>query len=310
MDTHSQRNSKPRTLLLLLVLGVLAYALGLAGFTAGWNADPNYRNVSIDTKVNITGSAPVITNVTVTGPVILTPGALTYVVCNVTVRDYNGYNDIRIVNATLFHQTSSEWAGDENNTHYTNSSCNVTSDQQDGSYANYSCIFPVNYYALNGTWNCTARVNDSINLRGMRTSAFTVSGIYALNITQTALDFGNLSAGDYSDNITANVTNIGNLNINLSVLGYGKTMGDNLSFYCDQGNLSVGLLRFAANATADYAGKQMLNSSYKSVYGLTINKTTDANSSLNSTYWELYADPAQVAFGQCNGTIVFQAMAS
>jgi hypothetical protein len=38
-----------------------------------------------------------------------------------------------------------------------------------------------------------------------------------------------------------------------------------------------------------------------------VNKTNGTSAATNSTWWELYVDPLQPAFGQCNGTIVFQA---
>ena len=66
----------------------------------------------------------------------------------------------------------------------------------------------------------------------------------------------------------------------------------------------------AANSTADYATKQTLATAYNQVAGLKINKTTNANYSLNSTYWEFYADPNQVGFGNCTGFVVFQAEAA
>jgi hypothetical protein len=305
------RSNGPR-LLVLLLLGLFAYAVGLSFFTVGWSADANYRNVSIDTRVNITGSAPTITQVQISTPIVLNAGNLTIITCKLLVRDYNGYDDIRRVNATLFHQTSSEYAADENNTHYTNTSCSNITSEQGGYYGNYTCTFLVNYYALNGTWNCTAHANDSRNLLSLpKTNSSTISPLYALNVTTTLLDFGNVAGNEYSNNVTANVTNLGNININISVKGYGRTMGDGYSFVCDQGTLSVDLMHFAANTSANYAGKQNLSTTtYQSIYGLTINKTTNANVSLNSTYWELYAEPTQVAFGMCNGTIIFQASAS
>jgi hypothetical protein len=299
-----------KALLLLLVFGVGAYLLGLSFFASGWEAGPNYRNVTVDTTVNITGSAPVIMNITVPAAQTLTAGTWTAVSCNVTVRDYNGFADIGTVNATIFHSTSTLFAADNNNTHYTNASCAGISGQENGYFKNYTCTFPVEYYALNGTWNCTAFVNDSINLRNNGSEMLTINGLYALNLSQPLIDYGDLAAGEYSENISVNISNYGNLPINISVLGYGNAPGDGLSFDCDQGNLSIDLQRFSANSSANYADKNTLDGTRQQIGNLTIVKAIDAAGSKNETYWQLYVDPFQPAYGICNGTIIFQAEAS
>jgi hypothetical protein len=124
------------------------------------------------------------------------------------------------------------------------------------------------------------------------------------------VDYGSIAAGDRSNNISVNVTNMGDLNINISVLGYARNFSDNLSFVCDQGNYSIDLEHFSANPAHDYTAKQSLNSTYKAINGLTINKTSNESVSLNTTYWEFYADPLQTAFGNCTGFLVFQADAA
>lgn len=278
-------------------------------FSFSYTQGPNNRNVSIDTQVNITGSAPTVMKVTPQQNIVLSAGGLAAVTCNATIRDYNGYSDLNNVNGVFFHSSSTVNAVNENNTHYTNSSCDPIAGEQNGQYANYSCTFFVNYYAINGSWNCSVFVNDTIDLRSNSTNSTTINPLYALNVT-TLMNFGNLSGGDYSENTTADVTNLGNLPINVSVYGYGRAAGDNLSFVCDQGNFTIGLMHFSGNVSADYSQKQSLNSTpatAKYVSGLTINKTVNAAYSINSTYWQFYANPAQPAFGQCNGTIVFRA---
>jgi len=301
-------NIRSTALPLLLVLTVFAL---LAQFSWSFGQGLNNRNVSVDTEVNITGSPPVVQSVVVGGStnVTLTAGFITYLTCNATVRDWNGWADPQVMNATLFHSSSTENAADNNNTHYTNASCAKTDN--DGNYlVNYTCAFPVNYYALNGSWNCTVHVNDTFGLNGAGSGKGNISSLYALNVT-VLIDYGNLSAGEYSNNQTANITNLGNVPINISVLGYGgNNIADitkNLSFFCDQGNLSVGLQHFSTNPADNYAAKQVLSNTSRRVTGLTINKTTNASYSYNTTYWELYIDPVQVAFGRCNGTVVFQA---
>jgi len=292
----------------MIILGVLAYSLGLSFFAYSWTPGPNYRNVTVDTTVNISGSTPTILSVVMQNPITLNAGVERFITCNVSIRDYNGFADLQVVNASLFHSTSTEGAALDNNTRYVNTSCSPVS--QSGIYANYSCGFALEYHALNGTWNCTARVNDSLNLQSLNSNRTNISALYALNITPTLIDFGVIDAGTYSNNISVNVTNIGNLNINVSVLGYARNMSDGYAFVCDFGNYTIGMLKFAANLTASYQQKQNLSSAYQAIAGLRINKTTNTSYSFNETYWQFYAEPTQVAFGNCTGYIVFQAQPS
>jgi hypothetical protein len=292
-----------------LLIIVVAFVVLFSQFSYSFSQGQNNRNVTVDTTVNITGSSPVVMAVRMGNPITLNAGGVTFVQCNVSIRDYNGFSDLSVLNATLFRSSSSEGAADDNNTHYTNVSCLNLSAEQGGFYQNYTCTFPVQYYALNGTWNCTARINDSINLKGFGTNNTSISPLYALNVT-TLIDYGNISSGEYSDNQTATIINLGNTLINVSVLGYGSNINDNLSFVCDQGNLSLDSQHFSANSADNFGAKQVLNKSFQRINGLTINKTGNSSYSSNNTYWELYVDPVQIAFGRCNGSIIFQASAA
>jgi hypothetical protein len=305
-----KQTTKAKELAYITGIGVVAYLIGLSFFAYGWSPGPNYRNVTVDTKVNITGSPPIILAVSIINPYTLNAGSMTNVSCNISIRDYNGFNDLENVNATLFHSSSSESAVDNNNTHYSNSSCAIIAGQQGGFFVNYTCTFQVKYHALNGTWNCTARVNDTANLNGTGSNLTNFSALLALNVTPTLIDYGNISTGETSQNITVNVTNLGNVNINVSVFGYARQFLDNLSFVCDYGNYTIDLQHFAPNITADFVNKQNLTSAYQAIAGLMVNKTNNNTYSLNSTYWQFYADQAQLSSGNCTGFVVFQAGAA
>jgi hypothetical protein len=292
---------------LLLLIAILLFA-SFVPSAFSFDQGPNNRNVTVDTTVNISGSAPVVLAVYTHTPVTLNAGSFTTVICNATIRDYNGFPDISNVNASIFAAPSTIISADNNNSKYTNGSC--TRYEQDGIYANYSCTFPVNYYAINATWNCTVFVNDTFGLKSNNSGAILINGLYALNVTPL-IDYGTMNAGEYSDNRTANVSNLGNLPINISVRGYGNSTNDGLSFYCQYGNLSVGAQHYAANSTAEYAQKQTLSGTATKIGGLVVPKATDANQSAatNTTYWELFIPANAVAQGRCNGSIVFQAEA-
>ena len=285
------------------LLFLLAIFLYNALFSFSYSVGPNYRNVSIDTQVNITYAAPTITAVIVTNPVTLDAGDGQTVNCNVSVIDYSGYSFLNFVNATFYsNASSSSGAADNNNTHYTNTNCTATA--QNGIYANYTCNFTVYYYALNGTWTCNATVQDNVSANVALKNTTTINALLALNVT-SLINYGNMAVGDTSTPQTANVTNFGNQNINISVRGYGNTSGDGLAFVCMIGNITVANERFSTNASAGYAQMTSLSANFQNITGLTIPKQSNATLQINTTYWQLYVPPNP--FGICNGTIVFQA---
>lgn len=281
----------------ILIIFLVFISLGFS-----YSVGPNYRNVSVDTKVNITNAGPEVQSITLENPITLVAGSTKRVQCNASVFDYNGYGDIYNVNATFFHSSSSFSAADNNNTHYTNSSCLRTA--QNGYYANYTCSFDVYYYAINQTWNCSVSVNDTLSFDYRKDNSTIIYALYALNVT-SLIDYGDMAIGDTSANKTANVTNIGNTNMNISVYGYGLTPGDGLAMDCAVGNISIANEKFSYNISHNYTQKTPLTSFAQPV-GLTVNKqTTPGVSMTNTTYWQLYVPPNP--FGVCNGTVVFQA---
>ncbi len=289
------------TTLLLFAVSILLYN---ALFSYSYSVGPNYRNVSVDTRVNITNAAPEIMAITMENPVTLAAGSTYLVECNVSVRDFNGYADINYTEAVLYHSSSSATAADDNNTHYTNASCTVVSAS--GDYKNFTCGFNVYYYANPGTWTCNATVYDNRSYNDTGENTTTFNQVLALNISPTLIDYGNLSIGDTSANKTADITNIGNADIKTSVKGYGAVEGDGLAFVCDQGNISVDNERFSTNVSATWSTKTALTSTFQYVGSMVIPKQTQPGVlQTNTTYWQLYVPPNP--FGVCNGTVVFQA---
>lgn len=276
----------------------------------------NYRNVTVHTYVNITNARPEVlavrvyqeTNVSRLN-ITLAGGSQRQVTCNASLRDWNGYNDIVGVNATLWHSTSTLEAPDDNNSHYTNSSC--TSAGNGVNYTvNYICTFDVYYYANNGTWNCFVDIIDLAGKTGNNTNTTVVYPLYALNITD-GIDYGNVAVEEWSANRTANITNFGNMPLNVSVEGYGVTRGDGLAMNCSiNGNISVGMERFSI-ADVDWASMTPLTSSPQNISGLTVPKQTiPGNQIVNTTYWQLYVNVSNNPAGNCTGFILFSAESS
>ncbi len=302
MGAADGSRKRTRGLLLLLTLAV-AILLYNALFSFSYSVGPNYRNVSIDTRVNITNAAPEILSVTLPASVTLVAGSTQLIECNVSVRDFNGWEDLNYTRAVFYHLSSSPGAADDNNTHYTNGSCIQVSTN--GDYANYTCGFLVYYYALNGTWTCNATVYDNRSFNDSELNTTTINQLLALNVTPL-IDYGDMAIGETSPNRTANVTNIGNVDIRVAVKGYGQTMNDGLAFVCQEGNISITNQKYSVNNTDDYGAKTSLTSSFQNIGFPSIPKQNDPSTmQTNTSYWQLYVPPNP--FGQCNGTIIFQA---
>lgn len=290
----------------IVILAVVAILINISSNSLSYDA------TNVTTRVNITQSQPVILNVTVNGgnAIDLTEGSTTEVQCNITVRDYNGFADIQLVNATFYHNlTSSYNDADDNNYHYTNSSC-TTNTSTDAYTAIHTCSFQTEYYANNGTWGCYATVQDNQPYTVNDTGYGTINALYAINVT-SLIDYGNMAVGDTSTTSeTANITNFGNMNLSITVYGYGGnnfTSGNGLAFICDVGNISVDNQRY--NIT-DQAWSNMIQLTNESatIPGLTVvQQTNDSQQVINNTYWRLYVPPNP--FGQCNGTVVLEAQA-
>lgn len=281
---------------LLFGLCVVFFATSMKGY--------NFEYMNVTSKVNVTNSYPGISKVNLGSTIELAAGRNKTVQCNVSAYDFNGYADIVFVNATLWDIAQSTYNSPDNGlNHYSNASCSNIS--QNGFYANYTCSFEVVYYASNGTWMCNASIGDQANFNNSMSNTSIVTPLYALNVTPI-VDYGNMVLGEYSNNITANITNFGNMPINVSVRGYGGTnpsTGANYSMICESGNITIGNQRYSANPLDDWGSKTPLTSSLVNVTGITIPKI-----GWNTTYWQLYVNQTNNPWGLCNGTIEFTAV--
>ncbi len=300
--------------LVVLVLFVCVFISPL-GFALN-SFGSNYKNVTVTTHANITNAKPEILNLTVYESlnysyrnVTVSAGYLKTVLCNASVRDWNGFNDIIYANGTLWHSSSSYNAADNNNSHYTNSSCTLNETGSPTEYGIYVCSFDVWYYSNNGTWTCNVTIMDTLNKTGSLTNTTLFLPVYSLNVTD-GIDYGNVAVEGYSLDVEANITNLGNMPINVSVEGYGTRRNDGLAMNCTVGNISVQHQKYGLSSGLDYATNMTaLNGSLggRLIPNLTISKQNTSSSSFNSTYWSLYVPPNP--FGNCTGYIIFTAMA-
>ncbi len=309
------KNNKDLALAIILVLGVLFYGLFTSYEALSFSQGPNNRNVTIDTRLNVTDSLPEVLQVLIedgASNVTLTAGTNTTLNCSAIIRDYNGGTTITNVSARFWHNsTSNDPDADDNNYHYTDGSCILGNT---GSFLrNVSCLFNVTYFANSGSWICNVTAWDDYDFStayryGENNNNTNLDGLLALNVTPL-IDYGKLAVGDTSDSQQANVTNLGNVDMDVSVEGYGAERFDGLSFNCTVGNISV---EYELYNITDYGQDTTryinLSSSLTSIPNFGVRQNTnDTGSSLNATFWVVYVPPNP--FGICNGSIIFQAEA-
>jgi hypothetical protein len=298
---------KYKTYKIALIFGFLIIViLALNNFISAYN----YEQVNITTRVNITNARPEIDRITIDQNITLTAGGSKSVRCNVSVHDWNGYQDIVLVNAT-FWDANNYVDANNNNSFYSNTSC--TNYSGNGYYANFTCGFDVWYYANNGTdWRCNVTIKDGYGFNASNYNTSSIQPLYALNVTPL-IDFGDMAVGDIKNNITANVTNLGNMPINISVAGFGGTSnvtGAGYAMICAIRNITIANLKYTINMTDwNAASATSLSSTNVNVTGLTVPKRI-TDQTWNQTYWHLYVPPSENPFGVCNGTVVFSAWSS
>jgi len=302
------------TFLLLVLTAIFIVPKGIAPNIVG----PNYKNVTVWTHVNITHSKPEILNMTIyemlnisAKNITVTAGGTKRIYCNATIRDFDGFNDIVYVNATIWYMpTSGPLFADNNNSHYTNVTCglNASISQYIGWYV---CSFDAWYYANNGTWMCNVSTENSWNYTNSGNGSTVFYPVYALNVSD-GIDYGGVAVYDFSiPDRAANITNLGNMGINITVEGYGTKQGDGLAMNCSlNSNITVDNERFSLNNVTAWAAKTPLVSTPGGILvnGLTMPKQTLPNTYItNSTYWQLYVPPNPA--GNCTGNVIFTAIA-
>ena len=304
------------SLWILLVLsfvffGLTIESIGVLGL--------NVSNQTVIARVNVTNTEPDFYKVVLTqNPIDLTANSATIVTCNGSFYDTNGFDDIKNVSATLYYNETISGAADDNNTHYTNISCGACEAVPGTGNQNGSCLcnFAVQYYANPGFWQCNMSINDSGGLFVSRnTTLFTINEVLGISVESSVIDYGNLSVTQISKPIRENVTNTGNIPINITVRGFGgdnETVGQNLSMICDLGtNITVGFQRYYPGNNTLFGDMINLTNQTRQVFNLTVPKRTESQrlgNSSNSTFWRLQI-PSGVA-GVCNGTIIFGAVDS
>ncbi|MFH1642756.1 MAG: hypothetical protein ABIC04_07725 [Nanoarchaeota archaeon] len=311
------------------VLLVILVLIGVSMITSGVIGANQTTTIS---KVWVWNTEPNVTRVVISPSSIdLTPGNRTRVNCTAFVWDYNGWRDLNVSNATFFHDTVDHDSVNDNNNHYSANStqcqCTESAENPFGTNATCTCWFDVWYYAYNGTWVCNMTISDRggnaslegsdrvFNFNSSNYDTAEINTVIAIN-TPLEIDYGNLSVTETSTPKGANISNYGNVKLNVSVRGYGGDNANifgmnqgNTSMICDYRNITIANERFAfSNETAFDSMTPLYNDSrfMGLVLPFRMNDTISKNDT-NTTYWKLQV-PLSVG-GFCNGTVQFDAIA-
>ena len=254
-------------------------------------------------SVSILGASPVVGPLTTSDNIALSSCGTVLVQCNTTVTDSNGWNDIDVVNATLWDAGSTtEGASDDNSTHYTNQSCNFTGS---GSTANANCDFTFQYHANATEWTCKIYANDSTNnVDSNSTADVTVNTMRALDAENT-ISFGSLAPGvTSSTDVNNTVTNCGNAAMDLNLSGTNLTNAS-----ASVTNISVGNVKYnVTDSDQNYTTGNMTSLTETSTYAdFTLAKRTNGVTT-NKTYWKI-GIPASIETFLYRGNITFTAVA-
>lgn len=268
-----------------------------------------YLNTGNSTTRNLTISVyfPKITRMTIDQNIMLNAGTTKKINCNITIEDENGATDITGSNITFYHYTSNPQSIDNNNNHYTNTTCIETNSLNN--QKNYTCTINIQYYANNGTWYCNASSTDQQELTNTNSTNTIIQPLYALNTSNNIIDYGQVQAGQTSNEIELNITNLGNMPINISTKGYGSqdpVIGNNLAMMCNNGNnITITNQRYDTVQSTPFNAKKTLQSINQDVQE-TINKQTIPSlQQIQQSYWQIQIPGSPIT--QCNGTIVLTA---
>ncbi|MFH1174181.1 MAG: hypothetical protein V1725_03555 [archaeon] len=261
-----------------------------------------YGNITLTSLLEIDNSPPVLSSMAMLSPIDLYAGTTRALECNATVTDDNGRDDIQNVNATFYLDTVSPTDPDNVTLHYS-TVCSCVNNTLTS--INCSCPFSIWYVAKNGTWRCNMTALDSAAI-AYGVKPVTMNKLYALNVTE-GIDYGNIEADNISAEVMANITNLGNVPLHVSVQGYGSSINDGLSFVCQNNNISSSFQRFSTN-TSVFSEKTPINGSVQVIQDFQIPSTDNESSPYQNTmYWQAQAPTS--SYGSCEGIVVFTAQA-
>ncbi len=274
------------------------------------------QNLSINTPPSFAGLLVEDSLSSPLNEIDLTPATTTQITCSGIASDYEGASSISTIRAEFFSQFSSFGNLDDNNNHYTNSSCQINTSYGTSNQAEVNCIFEIEYYAEAGSWACQFNITDNYSSSITTQDATNVNTLLAIAV-DSPMGFGEMNAGEVSQEKEAQITNYGNVKMNLTLNGYGQTPLDGNAMECGTTDISIDYMKF--NLTQSNSSDltfQEFETIYQNLtsspvqYDFNLNsRQNDLNNEANaSTYWRVYL-PVGVG-NNCAGNIVFAATQS
>ncbi|HOF44162.1 MAG TPA: hypothetical protein PLE51_02195 [Candidatus Pacearchaeota archaeon] len=313
-------NTKRKTFFIIFLLEITFIIILFSFFPQFVFAGVGSPNVIVKTNLTVGNVFPELSNVTIennASTLDLTPSLTRRIYCSGIATDYNSWEDVVNATATFFDAANSSYSdSNDNNLHYTNYSCSITQDNGDPYRALINCSFDIWYYANPGPWNCTMRVEDKHHKAGFGSDLIDISSLLALGLPDF-IYYGEVNATEVSLENISNVTNYGNVKINLSLNGYGFYNNDGNAMNCTLGSIkNISIEHEKYNLTTSHPGVLDLTQTltrYANLtsapvvrrYNLEYRQNDLVNEAINSTYWRIYV-PLGVA-GTCEGNIVFGA---
>lgn len=293
----------------------------ISGYTAKNTVQVTITQSGFDTAPNLTiNTPPKFLNLTVedslTFPlneIDLTPATTTAVTCSGVIEDEEGESSIGLVIAKFYSSSSSYQDLDDNNFHYTNSTCQTNYSYGNSKQAEIICTFQLEYYTNPKSWTCQINATDNYSSSILGSDTTNINTLLALG-TASKMGFGEMELEKVSPERTAEVTNYGNVMINLTLNGYGQIPADGNAMECGPVDIPIDYMKF--NLTASNQSNLTL-SQFESIYqNLTSSPTTQkfnlnsrqndiSNEANKSTYWRVYV-PTGIS-ENCMGNIVFAA---
>jgi len=293
-----------------------------SGYVATHPVNVTISGFGFDIAPNLSlNTPPLVTNWTVedyfTNPldeIDLTAAGNTSIYCSGIVTEYDGIETLTNASIEFFSSGNSFFGDvDDLNYHYSNNSCPIDTSYGGANEAFINCSLTLAYFAVAGPWQCVLNISDSTPASVNYSDTTTVNELLAIG-TNSTVDFGTVDALAMSNETLIEVINYGNIMINLSLSGYGKTPGDGNAMQCLEGNISVEDLKY--NLTTSNPGAMSFSIADSLYLNLSSNpvvnefnlafRTNDThNFARNNTFWRIRV-PMGVT-GDCNGSIIFGA---
>jgi len=237
--------------------------------------------------------------------------------CKAVVNELDG-DSLQNATAEFFHSSSFYGDSDDNNYHYTNNSCFINSSYGGESQSEIVCSFEVEYYATSGNWGCFLIAEDNLSTAGNGSDYSFINSLLSVGAV-SIVDFGIIGVGGVSLEKAINVTNYGNVQINLSLSGYAISEGDGFAMNCSLGeNILVNYEKY--NVTDSNPGSldlsnfenlyvNLTNSPITREFNLNYRQIDGSNDAIHETYWRIYVPTGAGGIGgTCQGNIVLGAV--